>query len=441
MATHLFTDAGRTWREAARQNSRGREIYEALRAETAAGAAGTAYQRIIRENAQLISTLPLHIAEDVTRYVAAESLKGRRPEDIAAEIQQMFPARSRARAELIARTETSKASSALTEARCEELDIQWYVWRTSKDQRVRDSHSLMDGVLVAWNDPPSPETLNKERGYGKYHAGNTFNCRCYPEPLIELHHVTWPHDVYHSGKISKMTRAAFERLTGAGAQPAKPPAPPPDPQPAPPHAAQPANIVSAPPLTVPHQPVILDPVEQIHGFKKETPLSISEASRGTNPQYDPSAQRNNAQYPYGINCQRCVPAYELRRRGYLVEAKPRAGLADKKIEGGYECFEHPVGRGFPFEKLTKKQFKEDLNAMPEGARCGVIVKWKGQNSGHTFVAEKEGGEIKYIDPQDPTRDASKFIADAEKVGYYRMDTLEINVNKIGDAVAEVKVHD
>jgi SPP1 gp7 family putative phage head morphogenesis protein len=211
MATHLFADGARTWREAARQNSSGRAIYEALQREMQTGVGLTFYD-IVQRNAGLISTLPLNIAEDVTRYVAEESMKGRRPEDIAADIARMFPQRTRARANLIARTETSKAGTALTAARCEDLGIDWYVWRTAKDQRVRDSHRLMDRVLVAWRAPPDPEQMAGEPSHGHYHAGEIFNCRCYPEPLIELHYIEWPHKVHVGGNIRTMTRVAFERL-------------------------------------------------------------------------------------------------------------------------------------------------------------------------------------------------------------------------------------
>jgi SPP1 gp7 family putative phage head morphogenesis protein len=214
MATHVFEDGARTWREAARRNSGGRAIYEALQAEMRTGV-GLTYQDIILRNAALIRTLPLDIAEEAARYAAEESMKGRRPEDIAEDIARMFPERTKARADLIARTEASKAGVALMAARCADMGIEWYVWRTSKDQRVRDSHKLMDNVLFAWREPPNPERLAGERrSYGNYQAGEIFNCRCYPEPVVESDYIEWPRKVHVAGRIQKMTRAAFERLIG-----------------------------------------------------------------------------------------------------------------------------------------------------------------------------------------------------------------------------------
>lgn len=47
-----------------------------------------------------------------------------------------------------------------------------------------------------------------------------------------------------------------------------------------------------------------------------TPLSITDALKGANPRFAKGTQ-------YAVNCQRCVQAYELRRRGYNVEALPK----------------------------------------------------------------------------------------------------------------------
>jgi SPP1 gp7 family putative phage head morphogenesis protein len=213
MVTSLFTDAGRTWRTAARENARGRELYQALQNELMGPVGDKVFDEIIK-NAELIRTLPLDTAEYINRHIRNEVINGKRASDIAREIKELFPEKSHARAELIARTEVSKVNTALTQARCENLGLDWYVWRTEKDARVRESHRRMEGVLVNWSDPPSPEELAGERSYGKYHAGNIFNCRCYPEPLTRVELIQWPHKVYHGGKIQMMTRAQFERMAG-----------------------------------------------------------------------------------------------------------------------------------------------------------------------------------------------------------------------------------
>jgi hypothetical protein len=215
LVTHLFTDAGRTWRQAARANSRGRMVYQALRREMQ-GPLGGAIRHQIERNASIIKSLPLDVAKHATEHILSEHLRGARSDDIVSQIQGLFPHFAETRARLIARTETSKTSTALTQSRSQLVGVQWYVWRTAHDgDRVRASHRIMEGVLVRWNIPPNPEALEGEKhAYGHYHAGEIFNCRCYPEPVIDLSMISWPAKVYYGGAIQRMTRYQFEQITG-----------------------------------------------------------------------------------------------------------------------------------------------------------------------------------------------------------------------------------
>lgn len=223
MVTGLFADQGRTWRQAAARHGKGRELYIYMQRELN-GPLGTRMRSLIKENTALIRTLPLNIATDVTAYITRETEKGRRASDVAREIQKMFPAHTRARAELIARTQTSMVSTDITRARAESLGLDWYVWRPvgamGGDGRTRKSHRMMSGVLVSWSDPPAPEelfpTYNKDgsrrkNSLGRYHAGQCPNCRCYPEPVVSLDLLEFPCRLYTGGKIIKVTRKEFER--------------------------------------------------------------------------------------------------------------------------------------------------------------------------------------------------------------------------------------
>lgn len=211
MVTGLFADNGRTWRQASRSNMQGKMIHEMLK-KNLSGRVGAEMQQMIDRNAKLISTLPLDVAKHVTNHIKERSLAGKRAETIAEEIQQMFPGSSKARAALIARTEVSKVSTALTRARSEDIGIKWYVWRTSNDARVRSSHNIMSHVLIPWGSPPSPERLDNLRSVGHYHAGEIWNCRCYCEPVIELEYLSWPHKVYYGGQIVVMSRKQFKNI-------------------------------------------------------------------------------------------------------------------------------------------------------------------------------------------------------------------------------------
>ena len=212
MVTSVFTDAGKTWREAANINSKGRQIYAALKHEMETTPIGLSVKEQIDRNADLIKSMPIKIRSEITEIVARESMGGRRSEDIAQYLQEIFPQMTKAKADLIARTETSKTESALTKARCDNLGIKAYIWRTSEDIRVRSSHSHMDDVIVFWDNPPSPELLDGKKSVGYYHAGNIYNCRCYSEVVIRTDFIKFPHKVYYNGRIVTMNKKQFESI-------------------------------------------------------------------------------------------------------------------------------------------------------------------------------------------------------------------------------------
>lgn len=209
MVTHIFTDTGKTWRQAAAKNGKGNDIYKALKKELQ-GPIGEAISSQVEQNATLIKTLPQDVSKEVTQYIAEQSFKGRRSEDLTDEIKELFSHKAQVRATTIARTETSKASTALTHARSQQLGIRWYIWRSAEDVRVRSSHALMDDVICCWDDPPNPELLNHEnRNYGSYNPGEIFNCRCYPAPIVDIDFEKFPHKVCYQGRIVTMTKKQF----------------------------------------------------------------------------------------------------------------------------------------------------------------------------------------------------------------------------------------
>ena len=212
MVTPLSDVNGDTWRQAARKSTRSRFLYSLLMEELKQNRKTLIDDQVL-ENAALIRTLPNDVAQKVLKDIEEEFLKGKRARSIEKIIRQETDKHSRASARLIARTEVSKTQSALTKARAQALDMQWYAWRTALDgNRVRKSHRLMEGVLVNWNDPPSPESLVGEKNVGYYHAGNIWNCRCYSDPLLDIDDVKWPHKVYRNGQIQMMNKREFEEI-------------------------------------------------------------------------------------------------------------------------------------------------------------------------------------------------------------------------------------
>jgi SPP1 gp7 family putative phage head morphogenesis protein len=214
MVAQVSVSNARSWREAAAKASRGREIYLALKREMQTGI-GHRVQELVTENARLISSIPAKVREHVNDEIAEMERDGLRPETIQEHIRKRIPQLTVNQAALIARTETSKAATALTRARSEDLGIGWYQWLSAEDSRVRPSHRLMDKVLCAWNDPPAPEILNHESStLGHYPAGGAPNCRCDCQPIVSLDQISWPARIYSAGSIRRMTRAQFAAFSG-----------------------------------------------------------------------------------------------------------------------------------------------------------------------------------------------------------------------------------
>lgn len=157
--------------------------------------------------------------------------------------------------------------------------------------------------------------------------------------------------------------------------------------------------------------------------------SIEEDLKKTNPHYNPNS------YEYANNCQRCITAYEARRRGLDVEAMPRGRnrLEDIAINGGWAMpYNNPqiIDCSATSGIGAKKNIMNALENMPEGSRCAVQVAYS--KSGHVFIAEKHNGEIKFYDPQpsgyDIQMNAEKNLNGIKKdfALVCRLDNLDFN---------------
>lgn len=192
-------------------------------------------------------------------------------------------------------------------------------------------------------------------------------------------------------------------------------------------------------LTAATATAILDIVEQATGAKKGTSMAIQDAVKGANPNYS----RGIA---YGVNCQRCVQAYEFRRRGYDVVAKPKPST-NNIISWGSECFIQPGAYQYSYQAYalnqTEAAVKKALANAPDGSRFSIYIKWKRTYGGsaHVFIAEKTGGVVHYLDPQTGNMDASDYFTRGSKgcFGYFRLDDKALTTDpNIISATVEVK---
>ncbi|MBR2226781.1 MAG: minor capsid protein [Bacteroidales bacterium] len=199
--TMLAVGMKRSWRAAATASSQGRLIYQALMKETTGTVMGQTISAIVAENSKLIKTCPHDMALRFSKLARQREFEGVRPDQITREIMQEAKHLREYEARRIARTESAKASTALVQSRAEALHLDFYIWRTAHDSRVRAQHEKMDGVICRWSDPPDPESMAGERSYGRYHPGGIFNCRCIALPVIALEDIKFPAKVHVSGHI------------------------------------------------------------------------------------------------------------------------------------------------------------------------------------------------------------------------------------------------
>jgi SPP1 gp7 family putative phage head morphogenesis protein len=161
------------WQTMAKELSRG------LREEIRNAPTGQVMRQLLAEQVTLIQSIPLEAAQRVHRLTLEGLEDSTRFTEIAKEIQRTEEVTT-SRAILIARTETSRTATTLTQARAQSIGADSYVWRTSGDSTVRGDHKKLNGKIFQWNNPPVADERSGERA----HPGCIWNCRCFAEPII-----------------------------------------------------------------------------------------------------------------------------------------------------------------------------------------------------------------------------------------------------------------
>ncbi len=125
-------------------------------------------------NVQLIKSIRSQYLDKVQNAVTQSLVKGTLNKDLVQQIKDIGKTTEK-RAAFIARDQSSKLNAALTRARHEEVGIKKYMWSTSGDERVRESHAEKDGQIFEYANPPA------DTG----HPGHDVNCRCVQIPVLD----------------------------------------------------------------------------------------------------------------------------------------------------------------------------------------------------------------------------------------------------------------
>jgi SPP1 gp7 family putative phage head morphogenesis protein len=174
VATDMLTEVNA--RDIGAWRALGAEISKGVMRDIMTAPAGEVMRALLSEQVTLIKSMPLDAAQRVHELTLKGLEDSTRASQIAKEIMRSGDV-SKSKAMLIARTEVARTGSVLTEERAKHIGSDGYVWQTSRDGDVRQSHKEMQGKLVKWSDPP---TLDGMTG----HAGCFPNCRCWAEVLL-----------------------------------------------------------------------------------------------------------------------------------------------------------------------------------------------------------------------------------------------------------------
>jgi uncharacterized protein HI_1407 len=118
-------------------------------------------------NVQLIKSIRSQYLDKVKNAVTQALVSGSLNKDLTAQIKALGQTTGK-RAMFIARDQSSKLNAALTQARHEDVGVTKYMWSTSGDERVRDSHAEKDGQIFEYANPPADTGP----------PGHDVNCRC-----------------------------------------------------------------------------------------------------------------------------------------------------------------------------------------------------------------------------------------------------------------------
>lgn len=167
--------------------------------------------------------------------------------------------------------------------------------------------------------------------------------------------------------------------------------------------------------------------------KKDTYMTKDQDMAEINPMYYTN------EFEWTNNCAHCTAAYDLRQRGYDVEAAPidpmDANYADT-IMNWYDGAELIHSEDFSDsytvndsnEQVIADALEKDLAKYGDGARGHLLLYWEG-GGGHDVIWEVENGDVKIRDCQsNRTYDLIDYVQYTEDVAYFRSDNLNVNEN-------------
>lgn len=151
----------------------------------------------MEDNYTLITSNAKNYVSKINTLTEQAIVNGWSMDKLKEEIQKATIGLSDKHCKLLARDQIGKLNGQINQAQMEELGLDLYVWSTAFDDRVRDSHSIMEGLLCRWDDANVCSYDNgktwqdRPSGAVLLHPGQDIQCRCvglafYPELIAEM---------------------------------------------------------------------------------------------------------------------------------------------------------------------------------------------------------------------------------------------------------------
>lgn len=135
-------------------------------------------------NYQLIKSNASNFVNKINVLVEQAVTSGSTVSELQKEILKVTEGLSDAKCRLLARDQIGKLQGQISQGQMAEIGLEMYVWSTSGDERVRDSHLEMEGLLCRWDDATvysadgGKTWIDRPAGAVEMHPGQDIQCRC-----------------------------------------------------------------------------------------------------------------------------------------------------------------------------------------------------------------------------------------------------------------------
>ena len=355
------------------------------------------------DNYSLITSNAKKYVSQINTLTEQTIVNGLSPAKLKEQIKKATEGLSDKHCKLLARDQMGKLNGQITESQMQEIGLDLYVWSTSYDDRVRDSHALMEGLLCRWDNASVCSYDNgktwepRPSGAVDLHPGQDIQCRCvalafYPELEAEMTGTSLSEQTEGLPDVQDLPQFEEDEF---------------------------ANLPEY------LRDNILDLQKEFNYIEPTnddifTKVSELQNNGGINPHFMDSRlmKKGYRKYQYTENCQRCVPTLQMYMKGFTVEALP---LPKKTPDYNDMCYGsrwydwlrdkkgNPVQPTNIFSLMpTDSQidataiFNKTVDLIketPEGSMFELKCSWK-RGGGHVFSAFSVGnkGAIFY-DPQ------------------------------------------